>query len=120
VLLLAALACLAVTAGSGILIGALVGLAYGWPILALSLFPIVAAGYLTARHSHAEGHLRLTVILWLPMVSIFLLPVLFGPAVDPRPDWWLPAVVAAAVGGVASLLALSTGTRHLRRTVARW
>lgn len=116
---MAALACLGVTAVSGILIGALVGLAYGWPILALSLFPIVAGVLLTMRHPQAEGHLRLTVILWLPMVSIYLLPVLFGLAVEPLPEWWLPAVVAAAVGGAASLLALAAGTRHLRRIPAQ-
>ena len=114
-LLIAALACLGVTASSGIVVCALVGLDYGWPILALSLFPLIAAVLLTTRHPHAKAHLALTVILWLPMVSIYLLPVVFGLATDPLPDWWLPAVVAALAGGAASLLALAAGTRHLRR-----
>ena len=86
----------------------------GWPLLVLGLVPVLAAVLLVRRHRSAEAFLRITAMLFVPLGSFVLLPILFGLAVDPLPTWALPTLVLGLLAGLASIVALAAGTRFLR------
>ena len=86
----------------------------GWPLLVLGLFPVLAAVLVVRRHRYAEGFLRMTASLFVPLGSFVLLPILFGLAVDPLPPWALPTLVLGLLAGLASIVALAAGIRFLR------
>jgi len=86
----------------------------GWTVLALGLFPVLAAVLMMTRRRYAEGFLRLTAMVWIPFGLVALLPILLGLAVEPLPPWAVPIIAIALFAGLASFVALVTGIRFLR------
>lgn len=109
---------LVTTACVGLLFGRFLSATYRvdlWPAVALAAIPVIAALLLIVRPRDAALWLWLGAGTWVNASIAFPFLALLFVGRDPQPAGLGQMAVLAAAAGLASIVALVAGTRHLRR-----
>ncbi len=116
--MLTPLLALVTTAALGLLLGRFLSDTYGtdpWPSVALAAFPVIAALVLVARPMNARMWLSLTAFVGVNIGLGFPFLALLVMTDEHPPDGLAQMAAMALAAGLASIIALVSGVRHLRR-----